>query len=123
MPSSISKADPRAWLRERAAAEGFDVVRFAAATAPAHASERLATFLPDGRQATSSWYKKQHVLFLVYQDLPYGRVDAATVAGTFGTPTTTFDVGTYHVAVWDHLITVSGQPSHRRVERPGPRIT
>jgi epoxyqueuosine reductase len=58
MPSSISKADPKAWLRERAAAEGFDVVRFAAATAPAHASERLATFLADGRQGTMDWLER-----------------------------------------------------------------
>lgn len=64
--------------------------------------------VPDGRQATSSWYEKQHFQFLVYQNDPYGRVDAATVAGTFGTPETTWVVGTYHVAVWAHPITVSG---------------
>ena len=64
--------------------------------------------VPDGRQATASWYQNQHFQFLVYQDLPYGRVDAATVTGTFGAPKTTFVVGTYHVAIWDHPITVSG---------------
>jgi hypothetical protein len=56
--------------------------------------------VPDGRQATASWYEKQHFQF--------GRVDAATVTGTFGAPTTTFVIGTYHVAIWDHPITVSG---------------
>jgi hypothetical protein len=64
--------------------------------------------VPDGRQATASWYEKQHFQFLVYQNAPYGRVDAATVTGTFGAPTTTFVIGTYHVAIWDHPITVSG---------------
>ena len=28
--------------------------------------------------------------------------------GTFGTPKTTWVVGTYHVAIWAHPITVSG---------------
>jgi hypothetical protein len=64
--------------------------------------------VPDGRQATASWYEKKQFQFLVYQNDPYGRVDAATVAGTFGTPTTTWVVGTYHVAVWAHPITLSG---------------
>jgi hypothetical protein len=64
--------------------------------------------VPDGRQATATWYEGQHFQFLVYQDLPYGRVDAATVTGTFGAPKTTFTIGAYHVAIWDHPITVSG---------------
>jgi hypothetical protein len=64
--------------------------------------------VPDGRQATASWYEKKDFQFLVYQNAPYGRVDAATVAGTFGTPENTFVIGTYHVAVWGHPITVTG---------------
>jgi hypothetical protein len=64
--------------------------------------------VPDGRQATASWYERKHFQFLVYQNDPYGRVDAVTVAGTFGTPETTWVVGTYHVAIWTHPITVSG---------------
>jgi hypothetical protein len=66
------------------------------------------TIAPDGRQATASWYENKHFQFLVYQNDPYGRVDVATVTGTFGTPETTWVVGTYHVAVWAHPITVSG---------------
>ncbi len=64
--------------------------------------------VPDGRQATASWYAKQQFQFLVYQTLPYGRVDAATVARTFGTPVTVFVVGAYHVAIWKHPIAVKG---------------
>jgi hypothetical protein len=64
--------------------------------------------VPDGRQATASWYENQHFQFLVYQNDPYGRVDALTVTGTFGPPETTWVVGTYHVAIWAHPITVSG---------------
>jgi hypothetical protein len=66
------------------------------------------TISPDGRQATASWYENKHFQFVVYQNDPYGRVDAATVTGTFGTPKTTWVIGTYHVAVWAHPITVSG---------------
>jgi len=63
---------------------------------------------PDGRQATASWYAGKHFQFLVYQDEPYGRVDAATVTGTFGPPETTWVVGTFHVVVWAHPIALSG---------------
>jgi epoxyqueuosine reductase len=55
MPSSISKPDPKAAIRERALAEGFDTVRFASAASPAHASERLQAYLDDGRQGTMDW--------------------------------------------------------------------
>jgi len=56
----------------------------------------------DGRQADSAWYAGQTFQFLVYQRLPYGRVDAATVANTFGPPVHTFSVGSYFVDVWGH---------------------
>jgi epoxyqueuosine reductase len=55
MPSSISSSDPRADIRRLALAEGFDVVRFAAADAPLLAAERLGAFLADGRQGTMDW--------------------------------------------------------------------
>jgi epoxyqueuosine reductase len=58
MPSSISKADPRTEIVRRARAEGFDVVRFAPAAAPALAPERLGTFLADGRQGTMDWLER-----------------------------------------------------------------
>jgi epoxyqueuosine reductase len=50
MPSSISDR-----IRERAMAEGFDVVRLAPAIAPALAPERLGEFLADGRHGTMDW--------------------------------------------------------------------
>jgi len=64
--------------------------------------------VPDGRQAPSTWYSGQHFQFLVYQSEPYGRVDAATVAGTFGAPKTTWIIGQYRVVVWSHPITLTG---------------
>ncbi|MEI9887723.1 MAG: tRNA epoxyqueuosine(34) reductase QueG [Rhizomicrobium sp.] len=56
MPSSIS--DPKSAIAERAGAEGFDVVRFARAQAPARAPERLTAFLSDGRQGTMDWLER-----------------------------------------------------------------
>jgi epoxyqueuosine reductase len=58
MPSSISKADPRRVIAERARAEGFNVVRFARAEAPSRAPERLSAFLADGRQGTMDWLER-----------------------------------------------------------------
>lgn len=42
-------------IRRRAAAEGFDVVRFAAADAPPAAGEHLAAFLREGRHGDMAW--------------------------------------------------------------------
>jgi epoxyqueuosine reductase len=53
MPNSIS--DPRKAIRDRAIAEGFDIVRFARAEAPANAATRLQTFLGQGRHGTMDW--------------------------------------------------------------------
>jgi epoxyqueuosine reductase len=58
MPSSISKTDPKGAIRKRALAEGFDVVRFARADAPAKGSERLMAFLADGRNGTMDWLER-----------------------------------------------------------------
>jgi len=58
MPNSISRANPKAAIRERALAEGFDVVRFARADSPMHAAERLSAFLADGRQGTMDWLER-----------------------------------------------------------------
>jgi epoxyqueuosine reductase len=55
MPNLISRTDPKDAIRERALAEGFDVVRFSRADAPARSSERLASFLADGRHGTMDW--------------------------------------------------------------------
>jgi epoxyqueuosine reductase len=55
MPSSISSSDPKSAIRQRALAEGFDVVRFARADAPAQGSVRLSAFLADGRHGTMDW--------------------------------------------------------------------
>ncbi len=56
MPSSTS--DPKAAIAARARAEGFDVVRFSRAAAPARAPERLTVFLADGRQGTMDWLER-----------------------------------------------------------------
>jgi epoxyqueuosine reductase len=53
MPNSIS--DPRDAIRARALAEGFDVVRFTRASAPAQSATRLSTFLGEGRHGTMDW--------------------------------------------------------------------
>src|SRR3569832_997893 len=58
MPSSISRTDTKAAIRELALAEGFDVVRFARADAPTQAAERLGAFLADGRQGTMDWMER-----------------------------------------------------------------
>jgi hypothetical protein len=66
--------------------------------------------VPDGRQADSAWYRGERFSFLVYQSLPYGRVDAATVTKTFGAPEHLYQVGQYYVATWSHPITLSKVP-------------
>lgn len=66
--------------------------------------------VPDGRQADSAWYRDKSFSFLVYQSLPYGRVEAATVAKTFGTPSHLYQVGQYYVATWSHSLTLSNTP-------------
>jgi hypothetical protein len=64
--------------------------------------------VPYGRQSEASWYTGQHFQFLVYQRAPYGRVDAATVAGTFGRPSEVLQVEDYYVALFGHPLTLSG---------------
>ncbi len=60
------------------------------------------------RQSTSSWYVNQPFAFLVFNTArPWGGVDAATSAATFGPVARTYIVGTYRVLVWSHRITVS----------------
>ncbi len=53
MPNSIS--DPREAIRARAIAEGFDIIRFTRAAAPADVGTRLKTFLGQGRHGTMDW--------------------------------------------------------------------
>jgi epoxyqueuosine reductase len=53
MPNSIS--DAREAIRNRAGAEGFDIVRFARAEAPPGAAARLDVFLDEGRHGTMDW--------------------------------------------------------------------
>ena len=53
MPTSTSEL--REAVIAQALAEGFDVVRITRAAAPPQASERLATFLQNGRHGTMAW--------------------------------------------------------------------
>ncbi|WP_298744452.1 tRNA epoxyqueuosine(34) reductase QueG [uncultured Brevundimonas sp.] len=48
-------ADPRNFIRERAAALGFDACRFASASQPWSAGERLAHFVEAGRHGDMGW--------------------------------------------------------------------
>ncbi|MGZ9099831.1 MAG: epoxyqueuosine reductase, partial [Brevundimonas sp.] len=48
-------ADPRTAIRDSAAALGFDVCRFASASAPWSAGERLAHFVEAGRHGEMGW--------------------------------------------------------------------
>jgi epoxyqueuosine reductase len=56
MPNSIS--DPREAIRARAVDEGFDVVRFTRAAAPAQSAARLAAYLGQGRHGTMEWMER-----------------------------------------------------------------
>jgi hypothetical protein len=59
------------------------------------------------RQSADAWYTGQSFEFLVYDTaLPWGNVDAATAAATFGPILHTYDVGTYRVLVWSHPLAV-----------------
>jgi len=60
------------------------------------------------RQSTSNWYVKQTFGFLVYDTArPWGGVDSATAAATFGPISHTYPVGSYRVLVWNHPLSVS----------------
>ncbi|HWA02751.1 MAG TPA: tRNA epoxyqueuosine(34) reductase QueG [Rhizomicrobium sp.] len=56
MQNSIS--DPKAGIRSRALAEGFDVVRFAKAEGPRDAAAHLQAFLAQGRHGTMDWMER-----------------------------------------------------------------
>jgi hypothetical protein len=67
--------------------------------------------VPDGRQASISWYQGQHFSFLVYQRDPYGRVNLATIKKTFGPPINIAHIGGYYyVVTWSHNLTLRLQP-------------
>ncbi len=53
-----STSDLRESIRSRAVAEGFDVVRFTIAEAPAQAATRLQSFLGQGRHGTMDWMER-----------------------------------------------------------------
>lgn len=56
----------------------------------------------DGRNASAAWYHGTKFQFLVYDELPYGRVELKTVEKTFGKPARQYAVGRYTVVVWRH---------------------
>ncbi|MBS0473184.1 MAG: tRNA epoxyqueuosine(34) reductase QueG [Proteobacteria bacterium] len=55
MPSSTSSIDIKAEITRRARAAGFDAVRYAPASAPAGAPERLGEFLERGHHGEMDW--------------------------------------------------------------------
>jgi hypothetical protein len=60
------------------------------------------------RQSAASWYRGQSFDFVVYQPtLPYGRVTATTITGTFGPPAHTYVVDGYAVDVYTTPIHLS----------------
>jgi hypothetical protein len=60
-----------------------------------------------GRQSSAVWYKGQSFQFLVYTTAtPFG-VDSVVASRTFGTPEQTYVIGSYHVLVWSHPISIS----------------
>ena len=58
MPSSISRTSLRDEITSLARSEGFDVVRFARAVAPAQAGERLQHFIAHGRHGAMDWMER-----------------------------------------------------------------
>jgi hypothetical protein len=60
----------------------------------------------DGRQASSKWYQGKKFSFLVYDQDPFGRVEATTVVKTFGPPVAFYVVGRYTVDVWSHSLSL-----------------
>jgi epoxyqueuosine reductase len=58
MPNSISSTALREAIAASALAEGFDVVKFARATAPPAAGARLGEFLADHRHGTMDWMER-----------------------------------------------------------------
>jgi len=61
-----------------------------------------------GKQSTRDWYTGRPFRFLVYNTAaPWGGVDPASAAATFGPVAHTYAVGKYRVLVWDHPISVA----------------
>jgi hypothetical protein len=60
------------------------------------------------RESDANWYRGQRFDFLVFQDGAASTgVDAVKAVHTWGEPAHSYVVGSYHVLVWRHPITVS----------------
>jgi hypothetical protein len=69
-------------------------------------SGRIVRYL---RQSTTAWYEGKTFQFLVYDTGHlWGDVDTTSASATFGTGFHAYFVGTYHVLVWNHPLSVSG---------------
>ncbi|HEY7048977.1 MAG TPA: hypothetical protein VH373_17275 [Jatrophihabitantaceae bacterium] len=66
------------------------------------------TIVRYGKQSTRDWYSARPFRFLVYNvAAPWGGIDSASAATTFGPAARTYAVGKYRVLVWDHPISVA----------------
>jgi hypothetical protein len=69
------------------------------------ASGQIARF---SRQSTADWYRGVRFQFLAYDtSQPWYSVNQTTAESQFGQPSTTYQVGTFRVLVWNSGITIS----------------
>jgi hypothetical protein len=58
----------------------------------------------------ASWYAGQHFQFLVYETPHFADVDMRSATKTWGAPKGIYVIGSYHVLVWGHRLTVGSFP-------------
>ena len=72
------------------------------------ATANSGSLLGYGRQSSTSWFRGKQFQFLVYDAARIWRgVNAKTAGYTFGGPVKVYDVGTYRVLIWSHLLSVA----------------
>jgi hypothetical protein len=64
------------------------------------------TIVAYGRNSTTKWYRGKTFSFVVFDQQPFGNVDATNIAKTFGSPANSYAVGQYTVDVWSHPLTL-----------------
>jgi hypothetical protein len=73
----------------------------------------MGVLLRYDRQSSSAWYADEGFQFFVYDtSRPWRKVNVTSATATFGRPMHSYEVGTYRVLVWSHLVSVApGLPS------------